>query len=94
MRFLSQVLNLSFGHWELFRLLITTMRDCEKVQRKFKPTPTIAEIPANNVSVSKDTHDSHTMVMVPTSQPHSRKNSTTSHMEKQVRCNKELNNAR
>ncbi|XP_075168751.1 ankyrin repeat-rich membrane spanning isoform X3 [Haematobia irritans] len=86
---LKQVLNLSFGHWELFRLLITTMRDCEKVQRKFKPTPSITEIPTNTVTVSKDTHDSHSMVVVP-SQPHSRKNSTTSHLEKQVTLEEQM----
>lgn len=78
-----QVLNLSFGHWELFRLLITTMRDCEKVQRKFKPTPAITDIPANAVpSSAKDQVDSHNL---PPNPSHSRKNSTTSHMEKQVK---------
>ncbi|XP_013108255.2 kinase D-interacting substrate of 220 kDa isoform X10 [Stomoxys calcitrans] len=86
---LKQVLNLSFGHWELFRLLITTMRDCEKVQRKFKPTPAITEIPTPTVAVSKDTHDSHSLVVVP-SQPHSRKNSTTSHLEKQVTLEEQM----
>lgn len=64
------------------------MRDCEKMQRKFKTTPALTEIAANPAPISKDTHDSHAMVVVPT-QPHSRKNSTTSHMEKQVGCEKQ-----
>lgn len=74
---------MSFGHWELFRLLINTMRDCEKVQRKFKPTPAIADIPTNTTANStKDQIDSHTLAP---NVSHSRKNSTSSHMEKQVR---------
>ncbi|KAM7344632.1 ankyrin repeat-rich membrane spanning isoform 5-T5 [Cochliomyia hominivorax] len=85
---LKQVLGLSFGHWELFRLLINTMRDCEKVQRKFKPSPAISDIPSNTVSAStKDQIDSHTLAPNP---PHSRKNSTTSHMEKQVTLEEQM----
>lgn len=57
------------------------MRDCEKVQRKFKTTPAITEIPANIVVAPKDSLDSHNLAP---SQPHSRKNSSSSHMEKQV----------
>ncbi|XP_073848292.1 ankyrin repeat-rich membrane spanning isoform X1 [Musca autumnalis] len=86
---LKKELNLSFGHWELFRLLITTMRDCEKMQRKFKAAPALTEITANTVPLTKDTLDSHAMVVVP-SQPHSRKNSTTSHMEKQVTLEEQM----
>ncbi|XP_065370599.1 kinase D-interacting substrate of 220 kDa isoform X3 [Calliphora vicina] len=85
---LKQVLNLSFGHWELFRLLITTMRDYEKVPRKFKPTPAIADVPANQVTpTTKDQVDSHNLAPNP---PHSRKNSTTSHMEKQVTLEEQM----
>ncbi|TMW40186.1 hypothetical protein DOY81_014734, partial [Sarcophaga bullata] len=85
---LKQVLNLSFGHWELFRLLITTMRDCEKVQRKFKPMPAIADVPANPVvTATKDQIDTHTLAP---RESHSRKNSTTLHMEKQVTLEEQM----
>ncbi|XP_055387452.1 kinase D-interacting substrate of 220 kDa B isoform X3 [Condylostylus longicornis] len=33
---LKSVLELNFGHWELFRLLITILRDCEKFHSKTK----------------------------------------------------------
>ncbi|XP_037945191.1 kinase D-interacting substrate of 220 kDa B-like isoform X3 [Teleopsis dalmanni] len=82
---LKTVLGLSFGHWELFRLLVTTLRDCEKVQRKFKPTPAIADVPANPI-INKDSTDSHNLI--PNTQ-HSRKNST-SHMEKQVTLEEQM----
>ncbi|XP_053965954.1 kinase D-interacting substrate of 220 kDa B isoform X2 [Anastrepha ludens] len=85
---LKGVLGLNFGHWELFRLLINTLRDCEKMQRKFKPTPAIADVPAAaNTAAPKDTTDTHTLAP---SQPHSRKNSTTSHMEKQVTLEEQM----
>lgn len=59
------------------------MRDCEKVQRKFKPMPAIADVPANPVvTTNKDQIDTHTLAP---RESHSRKNSTTLHMEKQVR---------
>ncbi|XP_039956625.1 kinase D-interacting substrate of 220 kDa isoform X6 [Bactrocera tryoni] len=84
---LKGVLGLNFGHWELFRLLINTLRDCEKLQRKFKPTPAIADVPASNTTAPKDSTDTHTLAP---SQPHSRKNSTTSHMEKQVTLEEQM----
>lgn len=34
---LKQILELSFGHWEVFRLLITTMRTIEKNQPQVQP---------------------------------------------------------
>lgn len=59
------------------------MRDCEKVQRKFKPIPAIADTPANPVvNSTKDQIDAHTLAP---RESHSRKNSTSLHMEKQVR---------
>ncbi|XP_055837815.1 kinase D-interacting substrate of 220 kDa isoform X2 [Episyrphus balteatus] len=78
---LKSVLGLSFGHWELFRLLITTLRDCEKMQRKIKITPAIT---TDNI---KETPEMHTLA--PTA-PHSRKNSSTSHMEKQVTLEEQM----
>ncbi|KAL9922482.1 ankyrin repeat-rich membrane spanning isoform 5-T8 [Glossina fuscipes fuscipes] len=78
---LKQVLQLSFGHWELFRLLINTLRDYEKSQRKAKMTPAIVDTATTtNVSTAttKDTHDNHNLSVNPT---HTRKGSA--HMEKQ-----------
>lgn len=34
---LKQILGLSFGHWEVFRLLITTLRTIEKNQPIIQP---------------------------------------------------------
>ncbi|XP_037926963.1 kinase D-interacting substrate of 220 kDa isoform X3 [Hermetia illucens] len=64
---LKNVLELSFGHWELFRLLITALRNSEKAQSKVRYNP---EPPAVDISDS---------ISVPVT--HSRKNS--SQMEKQ-----------
>ncbi|XP_030381684.1 kinase D-interacting substrate of 220 kDa isoform X3 [Scaptodrosophila lebanonensis] len=75
---LKTVLGLSFGHWELFRLLITTLRECERLPRKNRPQPAIADVPAN-VPTIKDVTDA---LMQPSREPQSRKNSV-SHMEKQ-----------
>lgn len=72
-----QVLGLSFGHWELFRLLITTLRDVERLPRKIRPQPAIAEVPTN-VAAIRDVTDA-----LPPPPPLSRRNSV-SHMEKQV----------
>lgn len=35
---LKSVLGLSFGHWEIFRLLINCLRDIEKIQPKLRQT--------------------------------------------------------
>lgn len=35
---LKKLLNLSFGHWEIFRLLINCLRDIEKLQPSLKLT--------------------------------------------------------
>nr|XP_016928710.1 kinase D-interacting substrate of 220 kDa isoform X5 [Drosophila suzukii] len=78
---LKSVLGLSFGHWELFRLLITTLRECERMPRK-QPRqpqqPAALEAPSN-VPMIKDVTDA---LMQPPRESLSRKNSV-SHMEKQ-----------
>lgn len=71
-----QVLGLSFGHWELFRLLITTLRDVDRLPRKIRPQAAIAETPAN-VPVMREVPDTMPAPSL------SRRNSV-SHMEKQV----------
>ncbi|XP_017960470.1 kinase D-interacting substrate of 220 kDa isoform X3 [Drosophila navojoa] len=79
---LKAVLGLSFGHWELFRLLITTLRDVERLPRKIRPQPSIAEPPAA-VPVMRE---------VPEAMPApslSRRNSV-SHMEKQVTLEEQM----
>ncbi|XP_022230144.2 kinase D-interacting substrate of 220 kDa isoform X10 [Drosophila obscura] len=78
---LKSVLGLSFGHWELFRLLITTLRDCERQPRKqHRPQPQVPAVEAPPVSVPmiKDVTDA----LMPPRESLSRKNSA-SHMEKQ-----------
>lgn len=35
---LKALLNISFGHWEIFRLLINCLRDIEKLQPSLKLT--------------------------------------------------------
>ncbi|XP_067630651.1 kinase D-interacting substrate of 220 kDa B isoform X2 [Eurosta solidaginis] len=81
---LKGVLGLNFGHWELFRLLINTLRDCEKMPRKFKQMPAITDTPPTNTSATKDNTDSHA------GQPVSRKNSTAIQMEKQVTLEEQM----
>ncbi|XP_064544338.1 kinase D-interacting substrate of 220 kDa isoform X5 [Drosophila montana] len=80
---LKAVLGLSFGHWELFRLLITTLRDVERLPRKIRPQPAIAEVPAN-VAAIRDVTDA-----LPPPPPLSRRNSV-SHMEKQVTLEEQM----
>lgn len=82
------MLGLSFGHWELFRLLITTLRECERLprkqqQRQQQPQPTAA-LEAPPTPMIKDVTDA---LMQPPRESLSRKNSV-SHMEKQVRRGK------
>ncbi|XP_034480045.1 kinase D-interacting substrate of 220 kDa isoform X5 [Drosophila innubila] len=79
---LKAVLGLSFGHWELFRLLITTLRDCDRLPRKIRPQPAIAETAAS-VSAIRDVPDA----LPPP--PLSRRNSV-SHMEKQVTLEEQM----
>lgn len=73
---LKSVMGLSFGHWELFRLLITTLKDCEKMNRKPK-IPGIGLIESTPGTENTDAN-----LFVPN--PPVRKNSATMHMEKQV----------
>ncbi|KRF80420.1 kinase D-interacting substrate of 220 kDa isoform X3 [Drosophila virilis] len=80
---LKAVLGLSFGHWELFRLLITTLRDVERLPRKIRPQPAIAEVPTN-VAAIRDVTDA-----LPPPPPLSRRNSV-SHMEKQVTLEEQM----
>ncbi|XP_033234791.1 kinase D-interacting substrate of 220 kDa isoform X1 [Drosophila pseudoobscura] len=78
---LKSVLGLSFGHWELFRLLITTLRECERQPRKQNralPQVAAVEAPPVTVPMIKDVTDA----LVPPRESLSRKNSV-SHMEKQ-----------
>ncbi|XP_034654132.1 kinase D-interacting substrate of 220 kDa isoform X4 [Drosophila subobscura] len=78
---LKSVLGLSFGHWELFRLLITTLRECERQPRKQnRPQPQVPAVEAPPVSAPmiKDVTDA----LMPPRESLSRKNSA-SHMEKQ-----------
>ncbi|XP_023162463.2 kinase D-interacting substrate of 220 kDa isoform X2 [Drosophila hydei] len=79
---LKAVLGLSFGHWELFRLLITTLRDVDRLPRKIRPQAAIAETPAN-VPVMREVPDT---MPVPSL---SRRNSV-SHMEKQVTLEEQM----
>lgn len=74
---LKTVMGLSFGHWELFRLLITTLKDCEKIHKRVKLPPIAltestpgTEIPDSNLFVPNQSL---------------RKNSSAMHMEKQVK---------
>lgn len=46
-----QVLGLNFGHWEIFRLLITCLRDIEKLQPTLKPTEDTLVIPARRKTI-------------------------------------------
>ncbi|XP_017838266.1 kinase D-interacting substrate of 220 kDa isoform X2 [Drosophila busckii] len=78
---LKMELGLSFGHWELFRLLITTLRECERMPRKLRVQAAITETPAN-VTVLRDVPDA-----LPA--PSSRRNSV-SHMEKQVTLEEQM----
>ncbi|KAH8348711.1 hypothetical protein KR084_010099 [Drosophila pseudotakahashii] len=85
---LKSVLGLSFGHWELFRLLITTLRDCERLPRKQprqQQQPAALEAPSN-VPMIKDVTDA---LMQPPRESLSRKNSV-SHMEKQVTLEEQM----
>lgn len=68
---LKQILELSFGHWEVFRLLITTLRTIEKNQPIVQPY--ITEI--------QDVIDTHPPLPVHQSSSRSKQ----SIMEKQVR---------
>ncbi|XP_046866201.1 kinase D-interacting substrate of 220 kDa isoform X7 [Drosophila willistoni] len=79
---LKSVLGLSFGHWELFRLLVTTLRDCERLApRKVRPQASIIEPPpAAPIPMIKDVTDA--LITPAPREPLSRKNSV-SHMEKQ-----------
>ncbi|KAH8401816.1 hypothetical protein KR009_008082 [Drosophila setifemur] len=86
---LKSVLGLSFGHWELFRLLITTLRECERLPRKPQRTqqqPAALEAAPTNVPMIKDVPDS---LMQPPRESLSRKNSV-SHMEKQVTLEEQM----
>ncbi|XP_060660122.1 LOW QUALITY PROTEIN: kinase D-interacting substrate of 220 kDa [Drosophila nasuta] len=79
---LKAVLGLSFGHWELFRLLITTLRDCERLPRKVRPQPALTETAANPTVIRE----------IPEALPApslSRRNSV-SHMEKQVTLEEQM----
>ncbi|EDV36140.2 uncharacterized protein Dana_GF12810, isoform B [Drosophila ananassae] len=86
---LKSVLGLSFGHWELFRLLITTLRECERLprkpQRQQSQQPAALE-PPSNVPMIKDVTDA---LMQPPRESLSRKNSV-SHMEKQVTLEEQM----
>ncbi|KAH8271586.1 hypothetical protein KR018_010142 [Drosophila ironensis] len=87
---LKSVLGLSFGHWELFRLLITTLRECERLphrkpQRQQSQQPASLDAPSN-VPMIKDVTDAH---MQPPRESLSRKNSV-SHMEKQVTLEEQM----
>ncbi|XP_017040817.1 kinase D-interacting substrate of 220 kDa isoform X3 [Drosophila ficusphila] len=85
---LKSVLGLSFGHWELFRLLITTLRECERLPRKQprqQQQPAALEAPSN-VPMIKDVTDA---LMQPPRESLSRKNSV-SHMEKQVTLEEQM----
>ncbi|XP_033155617.1 kinase D-interacting substrate of 220 kDa isoform X1 [Drosophila mauritiana] len=85
---LKSVLGLSFGHWELFRLLITTLRECERLPRKQQrqqQQPGALEAPSN-VPMIKDVTDA---LMQPPRESLSRKNSV-SHMEKQVTLEEQM----
>ncbi|XP_017033343.1 kinase D-interacting substrate of 220 kDa isoform X6 [Drosophila kikkawai] len=88
---LKSVLGLSFGHWELFRLLITTLRECERLprkQRQQQPQQQTAalEAPPTSVPMIKDVTDA---LMQPPRESLSRKNSV-SHMEKQVTLEEQM----
>ncbi|XP_026841387.1 kinase D-interacting substrate of 220 kDa isoform X2 [Drosophila persimilis] len=85
---LKSVLGLSFGHWELFRLLITTLRECERQPRKQNralPQVAAVEAPPVTVPMIKDVTDA----LVPPRESLSRKNSV-SHMEKQVTLEEQM----
>lgn len=75
---LKQVLELSFGHWEVFRLLITTMRTIEKNHPIVQPY--ITEI--------QDVIDNHPPPPVHQNIPSRSKQSI---MEKQVRFISQFN---
>ncbi|XP_032590955.1 kinase D-interacting substrate of 220 kDa isoform X1 [Drosophila grimshawi] len=77
---LKAVLGLSFGHWELFRLLITTLRDVERMPRKIRPQPAITET-VPNVPVIRDVTDA---------QPSLSRRNSVSHMEKQVTLEEQM----
>lgn len=74
---LKSVMGLNFGNWELFRLLITALKDCEKMHKRTVKLPAIGftestpgtEIPDSNLFVPN---------------PPMRKNSSVNQMEKQV----------
>lgn len=73
---LKSVMGLNFGHWEMFRLLVSTLKDCEKTHRRPK-------IPAIGLTESTPgTEITDANLFVPN--PPLRKNSSSSHMEKQV----------
>lgn len=73
---LKSVMGLNFGHWELFRLLVTTLKNCEKTHRRPK-------IPGIGLTESTPgTENTDTNLFVPN--PPLRKNSSSSHIEKQV----------
>ncbi|XP_023030564.1 kinase D-interacting substrate of 220 kDa isoform X9 [Drosophila willistoni] len=86
---LKSVLGLSFGHWELFRLLVTTLRDCERLApRKVRPQASIIEPPpAAPIPMIKDVTDA--LITPAPREPLSRKNSV-SHMEKQVTLEEQM----
>lgn len=73
---LKCLMGLSFGHWELFRLLVTTLRDCEKHHKRAK----IPSIGLTESSPGTENIDSN--LFVPN--PPLRKNSSSLNMEKQV----------
>ncbi|XP_020802490.1 kinase D-interacting substrate of 220 kDa isoform X2 [Drosophila serrata] len=90
---LKSVLGLSFGHWELFRLLITTLRECERLPRKQQQRQqqqqqqtAALEAPPTSVPMIKDVTDA---LMQPPRESLSRKNSV-SHMEKQVTLEEQM----
>ncbi|KAH8413651.1 hypothetical protein KR222_002792, partial [Zaprionus bogoriensis] len=79
---LKTVLGLSFGHWELFRLLINTLRDVDRLPRKKRPQPIITETPSA-VPALRDVPDALPAPSL------SRRNSV-SHMEKQVTLEEQM----
>ncbi|KAL5286345.1 KIDINS220 family protein [Megaselia abdita] len=79
---LKSVMGLSFGHWELFRLLITTLKDYEKSHKKVK-------LPAIGLTESTPgTENTDSNLFVPN--PPLRKNSSAMHMEKQVTLEEQM----